>query len=184
MKRLCTASLAMILLASAPAAAAAQRVGQMPAPAPREQVQPQPERHGSYHRRVPAPVRYIVLNDGTIIADLGWGYEQVVRSCAVTGAQPQTWVTYPAAAPQRSGSQPSGNQPAPGWQPAPGQQAAPGQQPAPRQPVPQQPSQVSRPPQYRPPPHPNPQHVAPVVTSRPAPCWVRDGYGNLVIVNR
>jgi hypothetical protein len=175
-----TAGLLTIALAALPAAGAAQRYGGMPAPATREEVRPEPDRRGgSYRRHHRPPARYIVLNDGSIIADLGYGYEQVIRSCSVTGSQRQSWVTHPAPAPARpAGASPT--QPVPGWQPAPGQQPAPG--------APAQGSQQWSPPRYEPPPQITPRQAAPprapVVTSRPTPCWVTDGYGNIFIVNR
>jgi hypothetical protein len=168
------ASFAAIALMALPGAGEAQRYGGMPAPAVRQEAPREPERRQHHYRRHhPAPARYLILNDGTIIADLGWGYEQVVRSCQLSGGQQQTWVSNPAATAAPTAG---GLQQAPGWQPAPGHQPAPGQQHAS--------SQQWTPPRYEPPRHPSASHVSPVVTSRAAPCWVRDGHGNIVIVNR
>lgn len=57
-----------LLLVAVPVGVSAQsgRVGAMPAPAPARQAD---------------QTRMIVLNDGSVVADFGRGYERVIRSC-------------------------------------------------------------------------------------------------------
>lgn len=61
-------SIGVLLVAGMPAVVAAQsgRVGAMPSPAPARQAD---------------QARMIVLNDGSVVADFGRGYERVIRSC-------------------------------------------------------------------------------------------------------
>lgn len=116
--------------------------------------------HGDHHRRSP---RYVILGDGTVLADLGYGYEQVIRSCAG----------------QRVAQ---GNAGALSAAPNPNQHAAPNPN---AQPVPNQASPY-QPPVYAPPVYTPPAYTPPVTTNAAsqasAACWTTDRNGQVVIV--
>lgn len=110
-----TGTIGVLLLAAASGDAAAQsgRIGAMPSPAP---VRPSEE------------TRMVVLNDGSVVADFGRGYERVIRSCDAYFRNARLVDAYGRPidpAPQGgSGQRPPG---ADGLPPAPGQAPAPDQ---------------------------------------------------------
>jgi hypothetical protein len=118
--------------------------------------------HRDHHRRAP---RYVILGDGTVLADLGYGYEQAIRSCASQRVVAQGNGTLNAA-------------------PNPNQHAAPNPnaQPVPTQAAPYQP------PVYTPPVYTPPVYTPPATsnTSYPAgaACWTTDRDGQVVIVRQ
>ncbi len=117
---------------------------------------------GEHHRRR-AP-RYIILGDGTVLADLGYGYEQVIRSCASQGVA------------QGAGNGALNAAPNPAQHPSPN----PNTQPVPNQAAPYQPP-VYTPPVYTPPVY-TPPVTANAGSQGRAACWTTDRNGQVVIV--
>lgn len=118
------------------------------------------------HHRHRGP-RYLVLGDGTVLADLGYGYEQVIRSCAGQRLGPQ------GANPNAVAAAPNPNQHV-----APNPNA----QPLPNQPAPYQP------PVYTPPVYTPQAYTPPATTDASTPaagaCWTTDRSGRIVIVSQ
>lgn len=155
--------------------ARAPRAAAMPAPVERD-VPTRVQSAGDYdrrddrrdydrdrHRREP---RYVILGDGTVLADLGYGYQQAIRSCASQGAAVQ------------------GNGGALNAAPNPNQHAAPNPnaQPVPNQAAPYQPP-VYTPPVYTPPAY-TPPATTNASSSATGACWTTDRNGQVVIVRQ
>ncbi|MHB1265362.1 MAG: hypothetical protein ACYC1S_13250 [Gemmatimonadaceae bacterium] len=145
------------------------RTAAMPAPVERTPPGAAPasqeyDRRDDRERRHHREPRYIILGDGTVLADLGYGYEQVIRSC--TGQR--------AASPGATGALNAA--------PNPAQHAAPNPN---AQPVPNQ-AAPYKPPVYTPPVYTPPAYTPPVTTNGTsqgmAVCWTTDRNGQIAIV--